>query len=96
MGAHKELLHACITMLKCVEPGSEEKMSEWVELAVRIARIHHASGHMHCARKALTNALVHCHKLFTMEHYNLLFELQVITKRYFEMIKVQFRIAAFR
>lgn len=88
MGAQKDLLEASSTMLKCVVPADEEKMNEWVELAVRIARIHHASGHMHSARKALNNALVHCHKLFTMEHYNLLLELQLLTKRYLDIVKV--------
>ncbi len=88
MGANKDLLKACLTMLRCVQPESEQKMKEWVELAVRIARMHHASGHLHSARKALSNALITCSGHFSMEHYNLLLELQILTKHYLDVIKV--------
>ena len=91
MGANKDLLKACLTMLRCVQPESEQKMVEWVELAVRIARMHHASGHLHSARKALSNALVTCSAHFSMEHYNLLLELQILTKYYLDVIKVRIR-----
>lgn len=88
MGAQKDLLKACLTMLRCVQPENEQKRNEWVELAVRIARMHHASGHLHSARRALSNALVTCSASFTMEHYNLLLELQVLTKHYLDVMKV--------
>ena len=74
IGAHKELLRACLTMLRWAQP---ERGEEWVELATNIARIHHADGHLHSARKALANALHRCSHHFTMEHFNLLLELQV-------------------
>lgn len=51
MGAHKELLAACLTMLRCVQPENEEKMGEWVELAARIARKQHLTGHFVSLRK---------------------------------------------
>lgn len=88
MGAHKDLLKACLTMLRCVQPESEQKKTEWVELAVRIARMHHASGHLHSASRALSNVLITCSDHFAMEHYNLLLELQILTKHYLDAIKV--------
>lgn len=88
IGAHKELLKACLTMLRSVKPESEQKMVEWVELAVRIARMHHARGHFHSARRALSNALVTCSVHFSMEHFNLLLELQILTKHYLDVVKV--------
>ncbi|KAK4007729.1 hypothetical protein OUZ56_012882 [Daphnia magna] len=67
MAAQKELLKACLTMLRCVQPENEQKRNEWVELAVRIARMHHASGQLYSARRTLSNALVltkHCGLVF--------------------------------
>ena len=75
-------------MLRCVKPDTEQKRIEWVELAVRIARMHHASGHLHTASRALSNALVTCSNHFTMEHYHLLLELQILTKHYLDALKV--------
>ena len=91
MGAHKELLRACLTMLRWVQPENGE---EWIELATNIARIHHAHGHLHSARRALSNALQQCAQHFTMEKYNLLVELQIITKRYLDVLKVSPRLPA--
>ena len=86
MDSHKELLRACLTMLRYAQP---ENADGWMELATSIARIHHAHGHLTSARRALSNALQQCSTNFTMEHYNLLFELQIATKRYFDVVKVR-------
>lgn len=75
-------------MLRWAQP---ERGEEWVELATNIARIHHADGHLHSARKALANALHRCSHHFTMEHFNLLLELQVLTKKYLDVVKVSRR-----
>ena len=85
IGAHKDLLRACLTMLRWAQPENGE---EWVELATNIARIHHAHGHLHSARRALSNSLHRCSDNFNMEHFNLLMELQIITKKYLDVVKV--------
>lgn len=87
MGAQQELVEAYLTMLRGVQP-EEEKKTEWVELAVRIARMRHANGHFHSARRALSNALIHCADKFTMENYNLLLDLLILTKHYVDVVKV--------
>jgi general transcription factor 3C polypeptide 3 (transcription factor C subunit 4) len=88
IGAEKEQLKAFLTMLRGVQPEDEEKKNEWVELAEKIARMYFASGHLHSARRALSNALVTCADNFKMEHFNLLLELQISTKHYLDVIKV--------
>jgi general transcription factor 3C polypeptide 3 (transcription factor C subunit 4) len=89
IGAEKEQLKAFLTMLRGVQPEDEEKKNEWVELAEKIARMYFASGHLHSARRALSNALVTCADNFKMEHFNLLLELQISTKHYLDVIKVR-------
>ena len=88
MGAQQELVEAYLNMLRGVHPDDDKK-AEWVELAVRIARMRHASGHFHSARRALSNALIHCADNFSMENYNLLLDLLILTKRYIEVVKVR-------
>ncbi|EFX62545.1 hypothetical protein DAPPUDRAFT_270228 [Daphnia pulex] len=69
------------------QPENEQKKNEWVELAEKIFRMYFASGHLHSARRALSNALVTCADHFKMEHFNLLLELQILTKHYLDVIK---------
>ncbi|EFX88282.1 hypothetical protein DAPPUDRAFT_311610 [Daphnia pulex] len=88
IGAEKEQLKARLTMLRGVQPENEQKKNEWVELAEKIARIYIESGNLHSARRALSNALVTCADNFKMEHFNLLLELQILTKHYLDVIKV--------
>lgn len=88
IGAQQELVEAYLSMLRGVHPDDDMK-AEWVEFAVRIARMRHASGHFHSARRALSNALIHCPDAFSMENYNLLFDLFILTKRYIEVVKVR-------
>ena len=92
MGAQQELVDAYLTMLRGVQPEEDKKM-EWVELAVRIARMRHAEGHFTSARKALSNALIHCADKFSMENYNLLFDLMILTKQYVDVVRVGFKCA---
>ena len=87
MGAHNELLQACLTMLRGVQPGTEDGL-EWVKVAQHIACIHYGQGNYSSARRALSNALFKCSDYFTMENYHLLLELQIITKHYIGVIKV--------
>ncbi|EFX65628.1 hypothetical protein DAPPUDRAFT_117104 [Daphnia pulex] len=88
IGAEKEQLKALLTMLRGVhQPENEQKKNEWVELAEKIFRMYFASGHLHSARRALSNALVTCADHFKMEHFNLLLELQILTKHYLDVIK---------
>ena len=88
LGAQKEQLKARLTMLRCVQPETEQKKTEWVELAVTIAREYFSGGHLHSARRALSNALVTSSANFKMEQFNLLFELQLLTKHYLDVVKV--------
>jgi general transcription factor 3C polypeptide 3 (transcription factor C subunit 4) len=53
-------------MLRCVKPENKQEKNEWVELAVRIARMHYATGYLHSARKALSIAPVVCSASCTM------------------------------
>lgn len=87
MGAHNELLQACLTMLRGVQPDTRDGL-EWVKLAEHIACIHYGQGNYSSARRALSNALFKCSAYFTMENYHLLLELQIITKHYIGVIKV--------
>ena len=87
MGAHKELLQACLVMLRGVQPEKGDGL-EWVKLAEHIACIHYGQGHYSSARRALNNALHKCSAYFTMENYHLLLELHIITRHYFGVIKV--------
>ena len=87
MGAHNELLQACLTMLRGVQPDTEDGL-EWIKLAEHIACIHYGQGNFSSARRALSNALFKCSAYFTMENYHLLLELHIITKHYIGVIKV--------
>ncbi len=93
IGAQKEQLKSFLTMLRFVQPENEQKKNEWVELAEKIARMYFASGHLHSARRALSNALVTCADNFKMEHFNLLLELQILTKHYLDVIKVRWTLS---
>jgi general transcription factor 3C polypeptide 3 (transcription factor C subunit 4) len=92
MVAQKEQLKAYLTMLRCVQPETEQKKIEWVELAVN-AQEYFSSGYLHSARRALSNALVTCSANFKMEQFSLVLELQILTKHYLDVINVKWTLS---
>lgn len=72
--AQQELVGAYLIMLRGVHPDDDKKV-EWVELAVRIARMRYVSSHFHSAQKALSNALIYFTDNFSVGNYILLLDL---------------------